>query len=85
MLLDRISFRRKHAPSSSHLSVLDLPVADYDKVTGLPATIQVGGRSVRPFISVQEGEYNNIRLFSLGHMSRMLLLTLASFDLRCSP
>jgi hypothetical protein len=55
-LLDRITFRRKATIPASHLSVLDLPLHEYDKATQLPFSIQVGGRSVRPFVGVQEGE-----------------------------
>lgn len=55
-LLERLAFRRKTVPTpASNLSVLDLPVADYDKTSQLPSSIQVGGRAVKPFVSVSEG------------------------------
>ncbi|OCF38110.1 hypothetical protein I316_00334 [Kwoniella heveanensis BCC8398] len=34
--------------------VLDVPIEAYDKTTGLPATIQVGGKEVEPYVSLQE-------------------------------
>lgn len=77
----RLPFKRKSS-GSSHLSVLDLPVQEYDPDTHLPHTIQVGGRTVRPFVTIQNGEYRGP---SVPQRKRALDLLPHSSPLTLSP